>query len=164
MEVRFRSRERIFFGSHCFFLGAPAPCGRHRGSTSLRGAGGGMKFRCRRRKRFRHNDLNKLQCFFKPRLANSTRICAAGPALTRGAGALCLVPPFASPGGLAPVLHKPAATLTQRQSHALSCFAASRTALRRFASRASEPFGFLGGSGSLHAPPAAPRQSPSVRR
>ena len=38
-----------------------------------------------------------------------------------------------------PRLHKPSASLDQRMSRALSCSAASRTALRRFASQLREP-------------------------
>ena len=44
-----------------------------------------------------------------------------------------------APTGLAPRLHKPAASGVQRKGCALSCFAAWRTALRSFASQLREP-------------------------
>ncbi len=78
------------------------------GSTSHQGAGGGMKFRCRRRNRLGHIDLNKLECFLKPRPPNGTPFFAPpAPRLRRGAGGLCLVPYSASPGGLAPYAAEP---------------------------------------------------------
>ncbi len=69
--------------------------------------------------------------------------CAAGPALTRGAGAPCLVPRLREPFGLASRLREPAA----------SCIRSGGVSLRMPRQpyglpRASEPFGFLGGSAS----------------
>jgi len=124
------------------------------------------------------------------------------PRLRRGAGALCLVPPSASPDGLAPALREPPCGVSLRSSASpsgsaslcrWSCFAGLGTL--RFPRRLRQPvpvclrrrrtpFGspcrlgkpllpvanaraalvFPRFSGSLRAPPAAPRQSHSARR
>ena len=117
-----------------FYFDAPAPYGRLptllrnvrdklRGSASRQGAGGGMEFRCRRRKILRQlttNDLKFRLCHSRKTLPG---FCAAGPALTRGAGALCL----------ATLLRKPAASESQRTGRALFPFARFGAALRLLA-------------------------------
>jgi len=136
-----------------------------RGSTSRQGAGGGAELRCRRRNRLGHIDLNKLECFLKPRPPNGAPIFFAppGPRLWRGAGAPCLAARATKPFGAFAALRRrrssspapgtcgfrgprPRPRLVSPRSFASPSGSALLCRWSCFA--ASEPFGFLGSSGS----------------